>query len=423
MNSFILKFKEIEKIALKFFHDLLKKKYYLITFIAITLLALIVRYKLLPYRSHDYSTYIMEWYRTYYQNGGLAGLGISNGDYPPLYMMYIALLANFGFEPESEQLLYFIKGFSIFFDFVGAFYAMKLCYFITNNKPKSLACYFLYLFIPSVILNSSCWGQADSIYTAFIIISVYYLVRGKTLFGIIFYGISFSFKIQSIFYFPVILFLLMRNKVGIYHILLIPFIYVITCIPSIIAGRSAYECLIGIYFSLVQSDNPISNLIAINAGSIYNLLVPGSSMEPWANQIVAAGTFFAVAVVGIVLVYFYKSKVKLTKDNMIKIAYLLVFICPFVLPKMHDRYFFASDCLGMVYLFTNSKNKISPILGFAASSVAYSLYLFGTAVFMNPDLSNRYAALLNLIAIILVVRDLLINSDEGEECLPKYLEV
>ncbi|MCH1933003.1 hypothetical protein L9G16_22945, partial [Shewanella sp. A25] len=62
------------------------------------------------------------------------------------------------------------------FDIVFAVYSAKL---IHRVKPKLnfLVPYTLILALPTVILNSSAWGQADSIYTAWLMVALWYLMN------------------------------------------------------------------------------------------------------------------------------------------------------------------------------------------------------------------------------------------------------
>ena len=39
--------------------------------------------------------------------------------------------------------------------------------------------YGIVLMLPTVILNSSCWGQSDAIYAAFILFSIAFLLEEK----------------------------------------------------------------------------------------------------------------------------------------------------------------------------------------------------------------------------------------------------
>jgi len=48
-----------------------------------------------------------------------------------------------------------------------------------NNEKIGYLSFGILLLIPTVILNGSVWGQCDIIYTAFVIASIYYILREK----------------------------------------------------------------------------------------------------------------------------------------------------------------------------------------------------------------------------------------------------
>ena len=59
------------------------------------------------------------------------------------------------------------------------------------------------------------------------------------------------------------------------------------------------------------------------------------------------------------LVYIaYKYRHKLDLRRIINITFISVLIIPFLLPRMHDRYFFAADMMSLVYFFYNKKKNL-----------------------------------------------------------------
>ena len=63
----------------------------------------------------------------------------------------------------------------------------------------------LYLFNPAVILNSSVWGQVDSVYTLTVMLLCLYLIKGKLLPAYIVFGIGVLLKPQMLVFTPVLL--------------------------------------------------------------------------------------------------------------------------------------------------------------------------------------------------------------------------
>jgi Gpi18-like mannosyltransferase len=68
------------------------------------------------------------------------------------------------------------------------------------------------LFLPTVLINGSLWGQIDASYTAFSLIALYYLQKNKPFVSSLWYGLAISFKLQAIFFLPVFLIFFWFNK-------------------------------------------------------------------------------------------------------------------------------------------------------------------------------------------------------------------
>ena len=47
-------------------------------------------------------------------------------------------------------------------------------------------------------------------------------------------------------------------------------------------------------------------------------------------------------------------------ENVIELALLLAVIVPFLLPRLHERYFFMADIISLLYAFCFPKNFILP---------------------------------------------------------------
>ena len=62
-----------------------------------------------------------------------------------------------------------------------------------------------YLFQPAIILNSSCWGQVDSVHTLVVILMCLFLMDGKMLPAYAIYGLGVLLKPQTLIFTPVLL--------------------------------------------------------------------------------------------------------------------------------------------------------------------------------------------------------------------------
>ena len=180
--------------------DFVDNKINILFIIVISLLALFLRYKAINFESGDYTHFLSVWFDYLKDNGGLLALKNYPGDYNAPYMTLMSLLTYLPFNK-----IYLIKGLSILFDFALALSSALLVKEIAkSNKEKLfLLTYGIVLFLPTVFLNSSLWGQCDSIYATFCILALLYLMKSKYVRSFILLGIAFSFKLQFIFIVPI----------------------------------------------------------------------------------------------------------------------------------------------------------------------------------------------------------------------------
>ena len=63
----------------------------------------------------------------------------------------------------------------------------------------------IYLFLPVIIINSSSWGQTDSLYALMIVLMCLSLKKEKMFLAYLYYGIGVLLKPQTIIFTPVLL--------------------------------------------------------------------------------------------------------------------------------------------------------------------------------------------------------------------------
>ncbi|MBQ9375741.1 MAG: glycosyltransferase family 39 protein [Ruminococcus sp.] len=312
-----------------------------IVFIAlITVFALIARVCLFPKESGDYHQFLLPWYNQLKDNGGIAAIGMNIGDYMPTYYYIMAILTYLPLSP-----LVAIKLVSCIADVILAIMMYKTVKHLTNSKNKSLVAYAVTLFLPSVILNSSAWGQCDSIYTLFIVLSLYSVLRGKSWRCMLYFSIAFMFKIQAVFFAPVILILLMKRKINTTFVLAFPLVYFVTIMPAVMAGANFLH-LLTVYFRQA-GQYKLLNMYIQNAWSIL--------FEVTSPELSKAGVYFAGGIVLIAIFLVFRSKIELTNKNIVTLSALFVLLVPFVLPHMHERYYYPATIMALLFVMINPK--------------------------------------------------------------------
>jgi len=72
-----------------------------------------------------------------------------------------------------------------------------------------------------------------------------------------------------------------------------------------------------------------------------------------------------------------KSPAKLTPSILLELALIAVLMIPFILPKMHERYFYPADVISIIFAFYFPRYLFVPILMSVISTLSYLPTLFG----------------------------------------------
>lgn len=352
----------------------------------------LIRWKLMPIESADYWGFLEEWMNKIREGGGFKSLGTQISNYTSPYMYLMCILSYI-----TENDLYGLKMISIVFDYLASVAVFLIIYHLTENRRKAILAMAVLLLCPTVILDSAYWCQCDIIYTTFILYAIYYLLKGSSNKCLIFVGIAFSFKLQTLFIVPFLIFMWLKNKtIKLRHFLWIPVIYVISSLPAWLMGRSFKELML-IYFD--QSGTyPWGTLEYPN---IYALLGEAMPDMRHAAEVSGAGTFMTIMILGGLAYYIYTKNMKITEEMMITLALFSVAIVVYSLPHMHDRYGFLIDLLAIIYGVLNVR-KLPVTGGFVLVSVlTFMPYLI--AVHIVPI---QYVAIFQLVLIMYVGFDL-----------------
>ena len=118
-----------------------------------------------------------------------------------------------------------------------AFAAIKLVGLCGKGKGTQLTCFFTVLFLPTVVLNGSLWGQCDSIYVAFALLGLWLGLTGRPILSVLCFTLSFGFKLQAVFLMPIMAVLWFRGNYKLWHFALFPAFYVLVVLPAVLLGK------------------------------------------------------------------------------------------------------------------------------------------------------------------------------------------
>jgi len=212
------------------------------------------------------------------------------------------------------------------------------------------------------------WGQSDVIYTTGFLASLLYIQEGRAVPALIAFGISCSLKPQAIFLSPLIAGLFFRGCLPWKWLWIPGAVYIATGIPQMFAGRPILKVL--------GHWGQVTSYKGLTHGTVANWY-QWSGNSPYA-VLWWTGVILAVCTTAL-FVLFMKNGPKEPEDWsrwLVSLSLLSTLIVPFLLPGMHERYFFPADILSIIYASYQRGGWRVILLMQAVSVFSYFPYLF-----------------------------------------------
>ena len=360
-----------------------KRKLLLTSLIAfLFVFGLILRVLFLPANTIDMKVFNLKWYDDIVAHGILDAMGDEFANYTPpyLYLLSLATLTR-TFIPSLTA----IKLIPIIFDLFNA----SLVYQIVKTKFGSgietwLAAALVWL-LPTVVINGSFWGQVDALYTCFLLLSLLCILNEKPIGAILAFSVSFSIKAQAVFFLPFLALLFFKQKIRWQYFLLIPLVYFLMMLPAALAGRS----LSSLALAYVTQGGTFTQA-SMNAATPYFLLPQSAYRMSLLAGIPLAGILLLIWVL-----YYGIKQYAISPKLIVASALLSLALTPYLLPKMHDRYFYPADVLSLVAVFFAPELWFVPIVYQMISLLSYSPFLFSA----DPQAVIPIALMMNTLVL------------------------
>lgn len=334
-----------------------------ISWVLCVCVALALRWMLVDFKSGDYVNHLSQWYRFILENGGYWSLQHEFSNYNVLYL-YVLVGASYVVGDANS--LYIVKAISIFFEFVSAAFVYLIVQLKYESRLQPLAASATVLLAPTVLLNGAYWGQADAIYTSGLIGCLYFLCVDRKWLACVMFALAVSAKLQAAFFAPVLGVWLLRRRLSISQLVVIPAIFVLILLPAWFAGRPAAS-LISIYSDQIQRNQRLT----MNAPNIYQWI-----SNDYYQQVIYGGFFAALAIVLFGSFYFARVHVRDIRPMVIALSLLVMIAVPYLLPKMHERFFYPADVLSIIFAFYFPRYWFVPLLVISSSVLSYAPYLW-----------------------------------------------
>lgn len=335
----------------------------------VSVIACLLRYTLRHILTRDAIAFLLPWFEEISQKGLYTQA--SECDYNLLYQFLIWVMTRFPLEP-----LHLYKILSCIGDYLLAGFAALLVYQLDskNRLWNSIAVYAAILLNPVCFLNSAAWAQCDALFTSFAILGLYFLEKERYNWSLISLGISFSFKLQAVFFMPIYLFVYFtRRKFSIVRFSLIPAAMVATSIPLLFWGRNILETF---YVYLRQSG--AYTHMALNYPTFWTLVC--SMMEPQHYfYLKKAAIMLTVCILAFFMILWLRKKYAAKGRNMLIMTFILIYTCVLFLPSMHERYGYPYEICAILLAVLIPKT-VPLCLGL----LLVSLCTYGTYIFEIP---------------------------------------
>jgi Gpi18-like mannosyltransferase len=137
----------------------------------------------------------------------------------------------------------------------------------------------------------------------------------------------------------------------------------------------------------------------LNAPSFYQWL-PASAPEYWKW----VGILLAAMVIVLIGVLLVASKKKITSTIILKVALVFALAIPFLLPEMHERYFYLADVISIIYAFYFPRYFFIAVIMQVCSLLSYAPYLLNTQI-----VNLAYIAFAILVITVITMTDLVLT--------------
>ncbi|MDO9152976.1 MAG: hypothetical protein Q7U47_04595 [Paludibacter sp.] len=355
------------------------------TYIFLILLGLLVKWGVFPVETGDYIHFFDPWIHFIKTHGYELSLKYNFYNYTPTYIYILIGVAKTGLYP-----LYLIKLISVAFEFLAAFFIGKIAFFKYKDNLVIWISLAIVPIIPTVLLNSSYLSQCDSIYASFVLGSIYFILREKAFLSVLFLGIAFAFKIQSVFILPFFFVLMLKGNIRWYYFTLIPAMFLSSLLPAFFYGRPFSEILSTYYSQANQY-----HFLTLEFPNLY-IWIDNRYYEIF-KMIGIIITACITLLTGIILQH---KKYRFSYEMWIQLALISAVVIPFILPGMHERYMYLGDILSVLYFVVFRKNIFVP-----AGILSVSLYSYIRCSRFNEILPMEPAFFVYTAVIIFLIFD------------------
>lgn len=297
---------------------------------ALCALAMLARVSFIERSSGDYDIYLADWMNKLAAGSFSDGMRANIGEYNVLYQYILFIITRL-----PVPALYVVKAVSFIGDAFLAGAAAKLA-----GRGRGVPAFAAALLLPTLVLNGGMFAQCDSLYAACALWALALSLDEKPVPAAACFALSLSFKLQSAFILPMVIVLWAGRKLRVREALVFMLTLLVVMLPALLGGKS-----VGSILSIYTAQTGLYTGLTYNAPSFFGLMnTAGLDVYAYGNF----GMALALGACAAVVVWGVKKAEQMEDGEIVHLALVLVLLVVFLLPRMHERYFYLATPLSLV---------------------------------------------------------------------------
>ena len=294
--------------------------------------AMLARVSFIDRSSGDYDIYLASWLEKLAAGSFAQGMRADVGEYNVLYQYILFLITRM-----PAPALYAVKAVSFAGDALLALGAARLA---GREGRANAAAFGAVLLLPTVVLNGGMFAQCDSLYAACAVWGLALALEGKPARSAVCFALSLAFKLQAVFLLPIVAVLWADKKLRLSDALVFLGTLLAVMLPALLGGKSLAR-IVGIY----AGQTGLYTGLTYNAPSLFGLLET-EGLDVYAYGSFGMGLAFGAA--ALLTAAGIRRAGRLSGDGYAHLAVLMTLVIVFLLPRMHERYFYLALVLSVV---------------------------------------------------------------------------
>ena len=317
--------------------------------------AMLARVSFIDRVSSDYDLYLSGWMEQFASGSFSDAMRGNVGDYNVLYQYMLFAITRL---PVPR--LYAVKALSFAGDAFLAGAAAKLA---GKEEGMSGAALCAVLLLPTCAINGGMFAQCDSLYAACALWGLALALGHKPAGGAACFALALAFKLQAVFLLPVVAVLWAGRKLRLSDALIFIGTLVLTALPALLFGKSLGQIL-----SIYLGQAGQYTALTYNAPTLFGMMNT-NGLDPYAY-----GNFGMALALGAALALTALCAARaaeMESGDYVHLGLCMVLVIVFLLPRMHERYFFMADVLAVTMACRDRRFVLPAALIQVASLAGY----------------------------------------------------